>query len=106
MAEGEVNWMSTGIGLVLIGAAALYMNHHGDVHRDRYSSLQDCQRDWQQHARDCEQTRTGHGGFMFLGPRYEVGHRPQTPFSQLRSGTDVVARSGFGRSGARFGASS
>jgi uncharacterized protein YgiB involved in biofilm formation len=106
MGDEPVNWKSGSISLVLVGAAALYMAHHGDVHRDRYGSLQDCMRDWQQHAGDCERQTAANGTHVFYGPRYEQGHRPQTSWSQLSTGSTVVTRSGFGSSGARFGAGS
>jgi hypothetical protein len=97
--------MSKAVPIVLGGLAVLFFSHHGAVHRDRYASRADCERDWPRHAGDCQ--AAGGGAYAgFQGPSYEAGHRPSTPHPELRSGTDQVRRSGFGRSGARFGGGS
>jgi hypothetical protein len=98
--------MSAGVGIVMIGGALATMSHHGAVYRDRYASLEDCRRDWGNDGRDCEQSSGSGSRVQVYGPRYESGYRPATRASELRTGTDQVARAGFGRSGARFGGGS
>lgn len=100
--DGKSSWTSAAVSLLLVGGAAVLMNRHDTVYRDRYLTREDCERDWQQHARDC--SSAGAGTRFYYGPSYERGQRPRTAAPGLRTGSDLVQRAGFGRSGARFSA--
>ena len=91
---------------MLIGGLVLTMSRHADVRRDTYSSLEACQRDWAATgaAGQCSQGSGLNGASLYRGPSYEVGARPTTASPDSRSGSEFVARGGFGNSGARFSA--
>ncbi|MEZ5441131.1 MAG: hypothetical protein R3F15_06545 [Lysobacterales bacterium] len=95
------NWMSAGIALVLVGTGVVMGMHHNDIRRDLYLDQRDCERDWPRYPQDCQQRG---GSRYFSGPSYEDGSRPETPQPDARSGSEVVKRGGFGRSGARYSA--
>lgn len=100
--EGKGAWASAAVSLLLVGGAAALMTRHDAVYRDRYLTREDCERDWQPHGGDC--SAFGGSTRFYYGPRYEEGARPRTAYPGLRTGTDLVQRAGFGRSGARFSA--
>lgn len=99
---------------LLTGGVLFSALHHNNVYRDRYASRVDCERDWQNRGGTCEpvSASSGGGGSIggwgnrdrtdYYGPSYESGSRPETNQRQLITGNEVVKRSGFGRSGARF----
>ncbi len=99
---------------LVTGGMLFSLLHHNSVYRDRYASRADCERDWQ-NSSYCEPasgTGTGSGSGIggwgsrnrtdYYGPSYETGARPATAQRQLIAGNELVTRSGFGRSGARF----
>lgn len=97
---------------LLTGGVLFTALHHNNVYRDRYASRADCERDWQNSSL-CEPVSSGGVGAGmgnwgrrdrtdYYGPSYESGSRPNTNQRQLITGNEVVKRSGFGRSGARF----
>lgn len=86
---------------VLTGGVVLAMTHQGTSYRDHYASREDCEADWR--SGPCEASSSGsgiHGGYY--GPRYTEGSRPPTMNRDLVTNREVVKRSGFGHSGARF----
>ncbi|PTQ69406.1 hypothetical protein [Pseudomonas sp. GV071] len=106
---------SEAVILTLVTGGVLFsLFHHNNVYRDRYASRADCERDWQ-NSSYCEPVPSGgYGGSVgtggwgsrnrtdYYGPSYESGSRPNTAQRQLIAGNEVVKRSGFGHSGARF----
>lgn len=92
---------------LLTGGVLLAMLHHGTVYRDEYRNQAECQRDWAQHYNACENSH-GSGSYAstgrVFGPSYESGARPHTPNAHLALNRQVIKRSGFGFSGARFSA--
>lgn len=92
--------------VVLVGGLFLAMMRHGAVHRDRYRSLEDCQRDWATvsgASAQCQRSSV-RGSYVYLGPSYEEDARPKTGAIESRLGSERISRGGFGRSGARFSA--
>ena len=96
---------------VLTGGVLMAMLHHDAVYRDHYASQEECQADWAQHAWACEPESSGGsgssgsgyvGGGRYLGPSYEDGARPYTARHHLVQSRQMIARGGFGSSGARF----
>jgi len=97
---------------LMTGGLLFTVLHHNNVYRDRYATRADCERDWQ-NSNLCEPVSSGSGGGSaggwgsrnrtdYYGPTYESGARPNTSQRQLIAGNELVKRSGFGRSGARF----
>ena len=93
---------SVRITLVLIGAAGLGAcdpSPRGDLRRDMYASLADCQADWDR-AERCEpveeRTSSGMGGTRYYGPRYSSSS--SRPSSTRSIGTQSISRGGFGSS--------
>lgn len=121
-------WVVLGVAATVGVGVAL---HHRPVMRDRYSSLEDCLTDWGVGSGHCTRDEAGQGsgsssssggggggggggyvsrglyggtggtGGTWYGPTYEQGDRPVTRQQGLSIGRDTVARSGFGRTGAR-----
>lgn len=119
-------WVVLGVAATVGVGVAL---HHRPVMRDRYSSLEDCLADWGVGSGHCTRDEAwqssgsssssggggGGGGYVsrglyggtggtggtWYGPTYEQGDRPVTRQQGLSIGRDTVARSGFGRTGAR-----
>ena len=94
---------------VLTGGVLMSVLHHDAVYRDRYASQEECHADWAQHAWACEPESSGGSGgsgyvgvSRYLGPSYEDGSRPYTARQHLVQTRQMVARGGFGSSGARF----
>jgi hypothetical protein len=92
------------VTLALMGTVYGYsLFHHGAVYRDTYASREECMRDWGD-AQSCEEERASSGGRTgrYYGPSYEEGARPATSEPGRAQGRSVIARGGFGRSGAHF----
>lgn len=95
------------INTLLTGGVLTALLHHNAVYRDNYASQEDCLADWNQNPANCEAssgsgTAGGAGGGFYRGPTYEEGSRPTTPQQQRVAFREMVKRSGFGSSGARF----
>jgi hypothetical protein len=100
-------WVTT---TLITGGLVFSVLHHNAVWRDHYASREDCLADWGNNPANCEPASNSTSGAYssggYRGPTYERGSRPQTSQQHRISYRETVTRSGFGRSGARFSASS
>lgn len=94
---------------VLTGGVLMAMLHHDAVYRDVYASRENCQADWNSAPYHCDSSGAGGGSSIYSasrgrhrGPTYEDGSRPRTARQDLVVAREMVKRSGFGSSGARF----
>lgn len=102
---------------VLTGGVLMAVLHHDATYRDVYADREDCQQDWGTYASECspESSSTGYSSHYsgsssttsrlprrYTGPVYEEGARPYTVRQHLVQSRQLVSRSGFGSSGARF----
>ena len=103
---------------VLTGSVLLSVLHHDAVYRDQYASREECQADWGNQPSNCEPESASSGGGggssysgssgggatrqRYFGPSYEEGARPYTARQHLVQTKQMIARSGFGSSGARY----
>ncbi|MES2820436.1 MAG: hypothetical protein V4812_15800 [Pseudomonadota bacterium] len=85
---------------VLTGGVLLGALHHGTVYRDQYNSREACEADWRQYPGQCQE-QSGSGSHYY-GPSYVEGKRPRTLQPHNVTSREMIKRSGFGRSGARF----
>lgn len=90
----------------ILSGSLLLALHHGAVYRDQYRSRAECEADWRQYPGECREesgsSTSSYGGSRFYGPSYVEGRRPRTQQQWNVVGHELVKRSGFGRSGARF----
>ena len=93
--------------LVLIGAAALPgcggSSSNDNATRDVYRTRADCQRDWGDDAKKCEQQGSGrHSGF-FYGPMYGHGRSASSSTDSAalapRKGSNAISSTTVSRSG-------
>lgn len=95
---------------VLSGGVLLAALHHGNVYRDQYRTRAECEADWRQSpSYYCQEETSSSGsgsysGGRYYGPSYESGARPRTQQPHTVVERQMIKRSGFGFSGARFSA--
>ncbi|SDH35141.1 hypothetical protein [Pseudomonas panipatensis] len=95
---------------LLSGGLLMAFLHHSPVYRDQYASREDCLADWQNTPNACQEDSSsssssggsGSSAKRYYGPSYEEGSRPRTTQSYQVQSRQMVSRSGFGSSGARF----
>ncbi|WP_052659169.1 hypothetical protein [Pseudomonas sp. LFM046] len=94
---------------VLTGGLLMAFLHHGPVYRDQYATREDCLADWRNTPGACNEDSSSSGssggsggGDRYYGPSYERGARPKTAETWRAQSRTMIARSGFGSSGARF----
>lgn len=98
------------VATLLTGSVVVAMLHHNPVYRDHYASQEDCLKDWgatpnacQPDDSDSSSGSSGNSGSRhYRGPSYEEGSRPRTAQSFQVQSRQMIARGGFGSSGARF----
>ncbi len=91
---------------VLSGGVLLAALHHGNVYRDQYRTMAECEADWGNYSGYCQEESSAsyYGGRYYYGPSYEDGARPKTRQPYNVASRETIKRSGFGFSGARYSA--
>lgn len=123
------------LGTLTVTACGEDETESRQLQQQQYKSVADCQKDWGTDQRNCQQQPNGHGGFLYMGPRYYYDHSYGYPVAVNNDGTtrivpnsyissrapstavgtfnagrvagvSSVARGGFGATGAAHAASS